>query len=94
MVQVRVAVDDALRPVKEQLLAGGFDVVRLAGGVPADVQAIVVNGLDDNLMGRQDIVSRVPIVNADGMTPTEVAEEVSRRIRQAGSGTKARRSSR
>jgi hypothetical protein len=81
-VHVRVAVDDALRPVKEQLLAGGFDVVRLAGGVPEDVQAIVVNGLDDNLMGRQDIVARVPIVNADGMTPTEVAEEVSRRVRR------------
>lgn len=81
---VRVAVDDALRPVKEQLLAGGFDVVRLAGGVPGDVQAIVVNGLDDNLLGRQDIVSRIPIVNADGLSPEEVAAEVSRRIQQAG----------
>lgn len=87
-VHVRVAVDDSLRPVKELLLAGGFDVVRLAGGVPGDVQAIVVNGLDDSLMGRQDIVSRVPIVNADGMTPVEVAEEVSRRIRQASGAAK------
>lgn len=89
---VRVAVDDALRPVKERLLAGGFDVVRLAGGVPDDVQAIVVNGLDDNLMGRQDIVARVPIVNADGMTPMEVAAEVSRRVNlAAGRASAARR---
>ena len=87
---IRVAVDDALRPVKEQLLAGGFDVVRLAGGVPGDVQAIVVNGLDDNLMGRQDIVSRVPIVNADGLTPEEVAAEVSRRIQQSAGGRQGR----
>ena len=78
--QVRIAVEDSLRPVKDGLRSRGFDVVSLAGGVPDRVQAIVVNGLDDNLLGRQDIVARVPVINANGMTPEEVATEVSRRV--------------
>ncbi len=81
--RVRIAVEDSLGPVKDRLRAGGFDVVSLAGGVPESVQVIVVNGLDDNFLGRQDIVSRVPIVNADGMSPQEVASEVSRRVHRA-----------
>lgn len=78
--QVRIAVDDSLRPVKDRLRAGGYDVVSLAGGVPAGVQAIVVNGLDDNFMGRQDIVARVRVINAEGRTPEEIAAEVGQRV--------------
>lgn len=80
---VRIAVEDSLRPVKERLRAGGYDVLSLAGGVPDAVDAIVVNGLDDDLMGRQDIVARVPVINAAGRTPEEIAAEVGRRVAAA-----------
>ena len=76
----RIAVEDGLRPVRECLRAAGFDVVSTAGGIPENVQAIVLNGLDDNFLGRQNVVRRVPIVNADGMTPEQVADEVHRRL--------------
>ena len=76
----RIAVADGLRPVRECLRAAGFEVVSTSGGIPEDVQAIVLSGLDDNLLGRQDVVRRVPIVNADGMTPEQVAGEVHRRL--------------
>ena len=79
----RIAVEDGLRPVKERLRAGGFDVVSLSGGVPDGVCAIVVNGLDDNLMGRQDIVTRIAVINADGLTPEQVVDEVQRRAAAA-----------
>lgn len=76
----RIGVDDSLHPVKARLRAGGYDVVSLAAGVPPDVCAIVVNGLDDNLLGVQDIAVRVPVVNAEGRTAEDVAMEIGRRL--------------
>jgi coenzyme F420-reducing hydrogenase alpha subunit len=84
--RLRVAVEDSLRAVKERLRAAGYDVLSLAGGVPDHVAAVVVNGLDDNLLGRQDVLARAPVINAAGLTPEEVAAEVARRL-----GTLARR---
>ena len=76
-----IAVEDGLRPVRERLRAAGFTVISTAGGIPDNVQVIVLNGLHDDLLGRQTIVQHVPIVNADGMTAEEVASEVGRRLR-------------
>lgn len=78
--RLRVAVEDSLRAVKERLRAAGYDVLSLAGGVPDHVSAVVVNGLDDNLLGRQDVLARAPVINAAGLTPEEVAAEVARRL--------------
>ena len=83
---VCVAVEDSLRPIKDRLRAGGYDVLSMAGGVPGRVRAIVVNGLDDNLLGRQDVVARVPVINAAGRTPDDVVDEVGRRIRATAQG--------
>lgn len=78
---LRVAVDDSLQLVKAILRAGGFDVVSLGAGVPPDARAIIVNGLDDNLLGQQSALSPVPVINAVGRTPEDVAQEVARRAR-------------
>ncbi len=84
----RIAVEDSLAPVKARLRAAGFEVVSLAGGIPDGIDAIVVNGLDDNFLGRQNVVSRVPIINASGLTAEEAAGEVGRRL--GGRGQPAR----
>lgn len=80
----RVAVDDSLSPVREHLTAQGFDVVGLRDGVPEGVVAIVVNGLDDDLMGRQDIVARVPVIDAAGRSPDQVGRDVAAKIPPGG----------
>lgn len=77
---VRIAVDDRLGPVKQRLRAGGYEVISLAGGVPRDIAAVVVNGLDDNIMGQQNALVAVPIINAEGRTAEEVAADVGQRI--------------
>lgn len=87
----RVGVDDSLRPVKDRLRAGGYDVVSLAAGVPLDLEAVVVNGLDPHLLGRQDVATQVPIVNAAGRTPEDVAAEVAARLRRCADGPTAAR---
>lgn len=76
----RIAVEDSLASVKARLRAGGFEVVSLAGGISEGIDAIVVNGLDDNLLGRQDVVFRVPIVNARGLSAEETVGELGRRL--------------
>jgi hypothetical protein len=73
-------VEDSLTPVKVRLRAGGYDVLNLAGGVPRDAQAVVVNGMDTDLLGRQDIVAAIPVINAEGRSAEDVATEVGRRI--------------
>ena len=81
----RVAVEDSLAPVKAELRARGFDVVSLAGGVPDGIDAIIVNGLDENLLGRQDVISRVPVISARGLSAAEAVGEVARRLAARGS---------
>ncbi len=80
----RVAVADSLAPVKAELRARGFDVVSLAGGVPDSIDAIIVNGLDDNLLGCQDVISRVPVISARGLSAADAVGEVARRLAARG----------
>ena len=77
---IRIVVEDSLTPVKTRLRAGGYDVVNLAGGIPRDAQAVVVNGMDDDLLGRQNIVTAIPVINAEGRSAEDVAVEIGRRI--------------
>lgn len=77
---IRIVVEDSLHPIKDRLRAGGYDVVNLAGGIPWDAKAVVVNGMDDGLLGRQDVVTAIPVINADGRSPEDVAVELGRRI--------------
>ena len=55
-------------------------MISLAGGVPRDIAAVVVNGLDDNIMGQQNALAAVPIINAEGRSAEEVAADVGHRI--------------
>jgi hypothetical protein len=77
---LRIGVDDSLRPIKDRLREGGYEVVPLSAAAPADIAAIVVNGMSDNILGIQDIVLRVPVINAEGRTPEDVAAEIGRRL--------------
>jgi hypothetical protein len=77
----RVAVAQDLGPVAERLRQEGFDVQPWARGepLPQGVDAVVVTGLEQNLMGQVDMHPNVPVVRAQGKTPEEVAWEVASR---------------
>lgn len=75
-----VYIEPGLGPVKEYLSQHGCTVKEVKNGqAPSEnARCMVVTGADNNLMGMQDVVVQIPIVNADGLTPEEVYERVQR----------------
>lgn len=82
----RVAVSDSLSPLKQMLHRAGYDVVNLENeAVPSETgmseyDAVVVSGVDVNLMGMQDISGRSVVINAAGKSPQEILEELRSRL--------------
>jgi hypothetical protein len=73
-----IAVEEGLKPVKELLQHRGYNVVDIRSGRSAD--AAVINGMDGNIMGIQQMVMDLPVVNARGRTPEEVLYELESKL--------------
>jgi hypothetical protein len=43
--------------------------------------AVVVSGVGDNLMGIDDTETKMPVINADGLTPADVKDQLDRTLR-------------
>jgi Uncharacterised protein family (UPF0180). len=77
----KIAVEKDLTPVKDYLTSKGYAVEcidfnqqnseKLQG-----YDAIVVTGLNSNLLGMEDTVTKSAVINADGLTPEEIANEL------------------
>lgn len=74
-----IAVEAPDTPVSQILTQAGFRVVPLTGQALQHAQAIVVTGMDDHFLGREDPLTKAPVIDSDGMTPEEVLSEVNRR---------------
>jgi hypothetical protein len=83
----RVAISDSLSPVKRTLYQAGYDVVNLESDADiskkgiGDYDAVIVSGMDDNLMGMQDISGKALVINAAGKAPDEILDELNSRFR-------------
>jgi hypothetical protein len=77
-----IAVDSDLGPFEAALKQAGYEVVPLDQGRWHDAAAIVVDGIDDRVMGIETPLTPAPVINADGMTPDQVVAEVRRRAWQ------------
>lgn len=75
-----IAVDDKLINVRQALRDEGYQIADLSQSLET-AAAIVVSGMDDNLVGQQDIKTKVPIIDATGRTADEVVREVSEKIK-------------
>ena len=73
----RVAVEEQLSPVKAYLQNNGFEVVPL--GSDSQVDAVVVSGQNENILGISDVTIPVPVINAEGLSPEEVYQQVKNR---------------
>jgi hypothetical protein len=75
-----IAVDDSLGPYRQALSRAGYEVVNLRGEPPHNAAALVVNGIDDRVLGIETAMTPAPIINADGLSVEQVLREVARRV--------------
>lgn len=82
----RVAVSESLSPLKQVLHREGYEVINLENEAEisktgmVEYDAIVVSGMDVNMMGMQDISGRAIVINAAGKGPEEIVEELRSRL--------------
>lgn len=76
----RIAVEQGLTPVRNHLQQNGYEVVDLNSAQASQCDCCVISGSDENLMGMQDIAIDAPIINAHGMSPEEVQQQIQQRI--------------
>ncbi|MGD8191602.1 YkuS family protein [Brevibacillus ginsengisoli] len=76
----KIAVEHSLTDLSKMLRANGFDVVEL-GNWQQQVDAVVITGQDENLMGIQgNLITGAPVINANGMSTMDVFHEVNQRV--------------
>ncbi|MDB5084530.1 MAG: hypothetical protein JWN30_1416 [Bacilli bacterium] len=82
---MRVAVEDNLSPVSDYLKNQGYQVDSLddanLGAANSDYSAVVISGADQNVMGIQNVAINCPVINAEGLTPTEIHERIEQSAR-------------
>lgn len=72
-----IAVEPALSGVREMLQGQGYRVVS-SDNLDQNIMAVVVSGMDNNLMNIQNTVLKAPVIDATGKTP----DQILARIRQ------------
>ncbi len=80
----KIAIEPALTNVKDYLLGMGYKVesidVNKETGSLRGFDAIVVNGMSSNLLGMSNTRAKASVINADGLTPQEVAQRIDQTV--------------
>ncbi|PWK16596.1 YkuS family protein [Tumebacillus permanentifrigoris] len=80
MTNKKVAIEQNLSTVKDYLSQEGYQCVNLDNQNQNDqgLEAIIISGADNNVMGVSNAASLAPVINAHGLTP----EDISKRLKQ------------
>ena len=78
---MKIAIEPNLTPVKDYLTEKGHSVESVSFSKQSSenlqgYDAIVVTGLNSNFLGVHDAETKAVVINADGLTPEEVAGEL------------------
>jgi len=87
MAQKRVAIENTLGSVKQLLDEKGYEVVQLDPHTQTGIElkncdAVVISGMDDNMMGMTTIKTGSPVISAKGMSPQEVLNQLENTMRK------------
>jgi hypothetical protein len=76
--QGTVAVEPNLSTVRDYLSNQGYNVVDwdASNASGQGLNAIVISGSDKNVMGVQEATMTAPVINAEGMTPEDIAKRI------------------
>lgn len=72
----KVAVENNLSNIRQVLERSGFEVVAVDRGAVPPCDCCVLSGIDENMMGREDIFTKAPLINASGLNEHQVLEQV------------------
>jgi Uncharacterised protein family (UPF0180). len=76
----KIAIEPAISNVKNYLAEKGYTVESMSEQSPKDLHgydAVVVSGMNTNLLGMQDTQTKAVVINADGLSPEQVAERLN-----------------
>jgi hypothetical protein len=81
----RIAVEETLTAVSDLLAENGYEVVNLdpisnSGAELESCKAIVITGQDSNVFGKEDVVTKSIVIQAEGKTPNEILAQIESRI--------------
>jgi len=76
----RIAVEGRLTPIRQHLQANGYEVVDLESDKAVQCDCCVIAGDDENVMGVQTTSTFAPVINARGLTPEEVQQQIEARV--------------
>lgn len=77
MARKRIAIENTLDSVREYLTERGYEVVQLDPHTQTGIElkncdAIVISGMDDNLMGITAVKTEAPVIDVKGMNKQEI----------------------
>lgn len=78
-----VAVEEGLTGLSQFLQDAGYKVVDVA--TADNVVAVVLTGMDNNLMGMHDIQVNAPVIDASGQTNQQILNRIKQLSLKAGS---------
>lgn len=82
-----IGIQKELSTVRDYLKDSGYNVFEVdttnivSSTTLQSFDALIVNGANDNIMGIDDTSTKIPVINADGLTPTEVEDALKRNVR-------------
>ncbi|WP_053956853.1 YkuS family protein [Inediibacterium massiliense] len=78
----KVAVEKSLKNIKSYLSIQGYEVRDLESSRRnlKNFDAIIVSGQNSNLLGMHDTNTKASVINAAGMTPEDVANQLNNRF--------------
>lgn len=79
----KIGVEKGLANVASHLIRNGYTVEMLSGSIDDNMNklpgydCIVTSGLNTDMMGVSDTATKAPVINAKGLSPTEVMDRIS-----------------
>ena len=82
-----IGIQKELSTIRDYLKNNGYNVYEVdTTNITSDItlksfDAVVVSGANDNLMGIDDTSTKMPVINADGLTPTDIEDQLNRALK-------------
>jgi len=74
----KIALEDNLNHMSSYLQSNGHEVVSMNN--LADCDCCVISGQDNNVMGISDTATKASVINAQGMSDSEILQQINETV--------------